>query len=191
MAGKQAASPMTKTLSKKTSQDSSPARLLRFAKLPTVEDVVSTTVNHNIASQVLEDLSESQLALVRSPYERLFGQDRNDKKAFHDNLTLILMYAGKWIHNTTQLAQDQLKQIKEAPPIAPVITTAMWTKINRYLFRQENDKLQMLSPEERLKFRIINARLSFTKPNVVADVQRIQQSKIPGTNMPPEPGEER
>jgi hypothetical protein len=58
----------------------------------------------------------------------------------------------------------------------------MWTKLNRQVFRQEEDKIWMLSSDERQKFRIIASRLSYTKPNIVADAQRVMQSKIPGTN---------
>ncbi|MGL5936570.1 MAG: hypothetical protein ACRCZI_13230, partial [Cetobacterium sp.] len=46
----------------------------------------------------------------------------------------------------------------------------------------EEESIKMLSEEERINFRIIAARLSHTKPNIVADAQRIQNSKIPGTN---------
>jgi hypothetical protein len=181
-AGKRAASPMTKTHRKKTSQETSPIKQARFAEIPTVEDVISTTANHNMATQGFEDLNESMVALARTPYERLHGHDMGDDKAFHDDLNSILISAGKWIHGTTQLAQDQLKRIKEAPAIAPIITTANWTTLNRYIFRQETDKIRMLSGEECKQFKIIAGRLSHTKPNIIADVQRIIQSKIPGTN---------
>jgi hypothetical protein len=40
----------------------------------------------------------------------------------------------------------------------------------------------VLSGEECKQFKIIAGRLSHTKPNIIADVQRIIQSKVPGTN---------
>jgi hypothetical protein len=167
---------------RKKSHEATPTKQARFADIPAVEDVISTTANHNMSTQGFEDLNESMVALARTPYERLHGHDMGDEKAFHDDLNSILIMAGKWIHGTTQLAQDQLKRIKEAPAIAPIITTANWTTLNRYIFRQETDKIRMLNGEECRQFKIIAGRLSHTKPNIIADVQRIIQSKIPGTN---------
>jgi hypothetical protein len=181
-AGKRAASPMTKATRKKTTQDTSPTKQTRFTEPPAVEDVISTKANHNMATQGFEELNESMVTLARTPYERLHGHDMGDEKAFHDDLNSILLSAGKWIHGTTQLAQDQLKRIKEAPAIAPIITTANWTTLTRCIFRQETDKIKMLSSEECKQFKIIAGRLSHTKPSIIADVQRIIQSKIPGTN---------
>jgi hypothetical protein len=114
--GKQMASPGATTKHKKVTL---------FAEIHLEEDVVSTTANHNITNQGFEDLTESMVALARSPYKRLHGQDMGDEKAFHNDLNVILIAAGKWLYDTNQLAQDQLKKIMEALAIAQIITTAM------------------------------------------------------------------
>jgi hypothetical protein len=76
---KRAASPLARRSQKKVVQEASPTKQTRFLEPPTAEDVVSTTANHNMATTGLEDLSELTLALARTPYERLFGHDSDDK----------------------------------------------------------------------------------------------------------------
>jgi hypothetical protein len=80
------------------------------------------------------------------------------------------------------ILQEQLKKIKEASSTNPILTIAKWTKLNRQLFNNEEDAIQVLSEEERWKFKNISSRLSFTKPKVIADNMKIQNSKIPGTH---------
>jgi hypothetical protein len=92
------------------------------------------------------------------------------------------MIAGRWVYDTAMISQEQLKKLKEASSINPILTLAKWTKLNRHLFKNEDDALQVLTAEERNKFKTISSRLSFTKPKVIADNARIQNSKIPGTH---------
>jgi hypothetical protein len=130
----------------------------------------------------LETLPESKLTLARTPYEKLFGEDVGDPKALHDDLQTILVLAARWIFDTDMISQEQIKKIKEASSGDPILTTTKWTKLNRHLFNNDEDAIQVLSQEEREKFKIISSRLSYTKPKVLADNSRIQNSKIPGTH---------
>ena len=79
------------------------------------ETVVSTKANPHVFNPFLEQLSGKMRQLATKPYTALFGEDKGDANAFHDDLQALLMMTGRWVHNVKILQQDKLKQIKEAP----------------------------------------------------------------------------
>jgi hypothetical protein len=86
MSTKRSASPLARKNQKKVTQGTSLIKRISFLEVPTEEDIVPTTTNHNIATSGLKDLNESTLALAQTPYERMLGQDMGDQAAFHDDL---------------------------------------------------------------------------------------------------------
>jgi hypothetical protein len=145
------------------------------------ETVVSTKANPHIFNPFLGQLSDRTRQLATMPYSMLCGEDKGDLRAFHDDLQQILMMTGRWIYDVTTLQQDKIKQLKEAPATAPIITTSKWTKIMRILFTEGDDDLPMLSAEEKERFRMIGTRLSFTKPKAIT-LTGILNSKTEGTH---------
>jgi hypothetical protein len=169
---KRAASPQTDRTTKQ--QDA------HFAELKVDETKVSTKSNWNTVSPFLETLAETILNLAKTPYTKLFGDDQGGTTAFHDDLQLIIGYAGWWIYDTANISQWQLKEVKEASESSPIITTAKWTTLNRILFGDETQELITLTQEQKHSFCIISSRLSHTKPSIIAGKNRVLHSKIPG-----------
>jgi hypothetical protein len=158
------------------------AKQTRFIEPEPDETTVSTKINRHLENPFLETLTESMLNMAKTPYKTLFGNDAGDSSALHDDLQTILALAGRWVYDTAMMTQEQLKKIKEASSSDPILTIAKWRKLNRHLFKNEEEAIQVLSDEERRTFKTISSRLSFTKPKVIADTTRIQNSKIPGTH---------
>jgi hypothetical protein len=157
-------------------------KLTRFTEPEPDETTVSTKINRHVENPFLETLTESVLKLAKTPYETLFGNDKGDTTALHDDLQTIIAIAGRWVYDTAMMTQEQLKKLKEASSSDPILTIAKWTKLNRHMFKNEEEAIQVLSNDERQQFKTISSRLSFTKPKVIADTTRIQNSKIPGTH---------
>jgi hypothetical protein len=115
----------------------------RFIEPEPDETTVSTKLNKHIANPFLETLPESKLTLAKTPYETLFGEDVGDSRALHDDLQTILVLAARWIYDTTMISQEQIKKIKEASCVDPILTIAKWTKLNRHLFNNDEDAIQV------------------------------------------------
>jgi hypothetical protein len=127
-------------------------------------------------------LTETVLQLAKTPYTKFLGEDKGDTTAFHDDLQLIITYAGRWTHNTANISQQQLKEIKEATSKNPIITIARWTTLNRIMFGDETQEMNVLTQDQKDTFGIISSRLLVTKPSIIAREDRILHSKMPGTH---------
>jgi hypothetical protein len=143
--------------------------------------IVSTKANPHVFNPFLESLSESSRAEARSPYLKMFGEDKGDQNAFHDDLQVIIVMAARWIYNEATLSQAKLKLVKESSHEGLRLHLVQWTNINRILFSEDEETIQVLSQEEKTQFKMISTRLSHTKPNAIAD-QRVTNSKVGATH---------
>jgi hypothetical protein len=89
-------------------EQSPSAKQTRFIEPEPDETIVSTKINRHTENPFLESLTETALNMAKTPYESLFGEDKGDPKALHDDLQTILTLAGRWVYDTAMMTQEQL-----------------------------------------------------------------------------------